>query len=97
MVSKISEYVMDKLEGEDTIYRSSDSVHKAVNWSDDSIFRRVPKQPKVSWNYKLKLNIGVPVMLLLNIARVLGYAIIKHFYPAFFCIILLWLNAVTAF
>jgi hypothetical protein len=43
---------MDKLEGEDTIYRSSDSVHKAVNWSDDSIFRRVPKQPKVSWNYK---------------------------------------------
>jgi hypothetical protein len=31
MVSKISEYVMDKLEGEDTIYRSSDSVHKAVN------------------------------------------------------------------
>jgi hypothetical protein len=31
MVSKITEYVMDKLEGEDTIYRSSDSVHKAVN------------------------------------------------------------------
>ena len=76
-VSEINEYIMDQLEGEDTIYRSCDTVCKAVTLNDgiDMLFSKeflhILKIPGIP-NHELRLKIGLPVMLMRNINQSAG-------------------------
>ena len=67
----IIEYIVDKIEGEETLYLSCDTVCKVITLSDDT-HRLYPtellnslKFPRIT-NYELKLKVGLPVMLLSN-------------------------------
>jgi ATP-dependent DNA helicase PIF1 len=71
-VRDINEYIMDFLEGEETIYRSCDTVCKAATSNDDTDmmygkeFLNDLKFPGIP-NHELRLKIGLPVMLMRNI------------------------------
>jgi ATP-dependent DNA helicase PIF1 len=76
-VREINEYIMGQLEGEDKIYRSCDSVCKAVTLSEDvdmlysKEFLNSLKFPGIP-NHELKLKIGLPVMLMRNLNQSAG-------------------------
>lgn len=77
MLSMIIEYIMDKIEGEETLYLSCDTVCKAITLSADTHrlypteFLNSLKFPGIP-NYELKLKVGLPVMLLHNINQSVG-------------------------
>jgi ATP-dependent DNA helicase PIF1 len=76
-VRDINEYIMDCLEGEDTIYRSCDTVCKATTLNDDTDmmctkeFLNGLKFPGIP-NHEIRLKIGLPVMLMRNINQSAG-------------------------
>jgi ATP-dependent DNA helicase PIF1 len=68
-ISEIKEYIMDQLEGEDKIYRSCDTVCKAVTLNEDvnmlysKEFLNSLKFPGIP-DHELKLKLGLSVMLM---------------------------------
>ncbi|KAM0832093.1 hypothetical protein ACQ4PT_065114 [Festuca glaucescens] len=76
-VREINEYIMGQLEGEDKIYRSCDTVCKAVTLSEEvdmlysKEFLNSLEFPGIP-NHELKLKIGLPVMLMRNLNQSAG-------------------------
>jgi ATP-dependent DNA helicase PIF1 len=75
-VEEINDYVMSKIEGEEMIYRSSDTVCKATTKASmeqmyPTEFLNTLKFPGIP-NHELKLKVGMPVMLLRNINQSAG-------------------------
>jgi ATP-dependent DNA helicase PIF1 len=76
-VTEINEYIMDQLEGDYTVYRSCDTVCKAVTSSEDADmlyskeFLNNLKFPGIP-NHEIRLKIGLPVMLMRNINQSAG-------------------------
>ncbi|KAJ1257558.1 hypothetical protein BS78_10G005300 [Paspalum vaginatum] len=76
-VDEINEYIMSQIEGDEVIYRSSDTVRKETTNSGSmdqmypTEFLNSLKFPGIP-NHELKLKVGLPVMLLRNINQSAG-------------------------
>jgi hypothetical protein len=73
-VQEINEYIMDKLSGEEMIYRSCDSVCDTTDDTNDlypTEFLNTLKFPGIP-DHELRIKVGLPVMLLRNINQSAG-------------------------
>jgi len=77
MVDEINSYIMSQIPGEETTYLSSDTVCKAISTkeSEDQLYPteflnslKFPGTP----NHELRLEVGLPIMLLRNINQSAG-------------------------
>jgi hypothetical protein len=70
IVQEINDYIMDKLSGEEMVYRSCDSVcTRSADGSDELYPTEFLNTLKFSGipDHELRLKVGLPVMLLKNI------------------------------
>jgi hypothetical protein len=74
-VQEINDYIMDKLRGEEMVYRSCDSVCTASTYGSDELypteFLNTLKFSGIP-DHELRLKVGLPIMLLRNINRTVG-------------------------